>query len=220
MNRASLRAMTQTLMVQVPRQNEDAARALLMKAAEAEKVRVIREQTARSGVAPTLEVVVDGKRGAPFASVAADGMILLEWGYVREVAFAALQALRKAGPRESGDWGRTLTILSDGIQVNAAAYIPHLAREVHVVATQPYARRLEIGKTKRGDPFVLDDEDYKLVERTALRLRSVYRQVAKVAFAYVDLNDAWQLTNRAARAGKGGGQVRYPAVQITGWQVQ
>lgn len=216
--RAQLRAMQETLTVQVPRQNAEAARALLARTAEAERRRVLVEQTARAGIAPTLATVVDGRRGADPASVRPDGMILLEWGYVREVATAALESLRRAGPRESGDWALTLAVLADGVEVDAAT-IPHAAKLVHIVATQPYSRRLEIGKTRAGDPFVLDDDDYRLIWSTAMRFRRLYAEVARVAFTYVNLVKAYQLSNRSARAGKGGGDVRYPAMTIQGWQV-
>jgi hypothetical protein len=162
--------------------------------------------------------VVDGRRGADPVSVKPDGYILLEWGYVREVAQAALEALRKAGPRETGDWALTLAVLADGAETDERS-IPHMARLVHIVATQPYSRRLEIGKTRRGDPFVLDDDDYRMIERTALRMRRIYAEVATIAFTYVDLDSAYALSNRTARAGKRGGHVRYPAMTIQGWQV-
>lgn len=219
MDRAQLRAMHQTLTVQVPAQNAAAARAAMVRVAQAEQRRVRGEQSGRAGIAPTQETVVDGRRGAPVESVRADGYILIEWGYVREVALVALQALRAAGPDVAGDWKSTLAVLADGTGIDPAR-IPHAAREVLVVATVPYARRLEIGKTKRGDPFVLDDEDYRLLERTAKRLHRQYRQVAKIDFTYVDLEGAYSLTNRSARRGRGGGQVRYPAIRIVGWQVQ
>jgi len=210
--------MTQTLTVAVPRQNAEASRALLARTAEAERRRVLTEQTNRAGIAPTLATVVDGRRSADPASVRPDGYILLEWGYVREVATVALDALRAAGPRDSGEWTASLVALADGVQVDPGA-IPHMAREVLIVAPTPYARRLEIGKTKRGDPFVLDDQDYRMLERTHQRMRRVYRQVAQVDFTYVALQGAYQLTNRSARAGRGGGEVRNPAIRIRGWQV-
>lgn len=218
MNRQQLAAMTQTLTVAVPRQNEAASRALLIRIAETERRRVVAEQTARAGVSPTLQTVVDQRRGADIASVRPDGTILLEWGYVREVATAALDALRAAGPRDRGEWIASLVALADGVEVAPNA-IPHEASEVLIVAPLPYARRLEIGKTKRGDPFVLDDEDYRLLERTHQRLRRVYRRVAQIEFTYTALEGAHQLTNRGARAGQGGGQVRNPAIRIRGWQV-
>ena len=216
--RTQLRAMQETLTVSVPRMNAEASRDLLARTAETEKRRVIAEQTARAGVAPTLATVVDGQRGAAPAAVRPDGYILLEWGYVREVALVALDALRKAGPRVEGLWADSLTVLADNAEVEPAA-IPHMAQMVHIVAPVPYARRLEIGKTRRGDPFVLRDDDYRLVERTALRLRAIYRQVATVAFTYIALAGGYQLSNRSARAGRGGGDVRYPAITIRGWQV-
>jgi hypothetical protein len=217
-NRQQLAAMTQTLTVAVPRQNAEAARALLVRTAEAERRRVLTEQTSRAGIAPTLATVVDGRRNADPASVQPDGYILLEWGYVREVATAALEALRAAALRASGDWERSLVALADGVKVEPAA-IPHEAREVLIVAPTPYARRLEIGRTKRGDPFVLDDQDYRLLERTHQRLRRVYRRVAQIDFTYVALESAYQLSSRTARAGAGGGHVRNPAIRIRGWQV-
>lgn len=217
--RAQFQAMQETLRVAVPRANAEAARELLADAAQRERARVIAEQSGRAGIAPTGETVVDGVRGGEPERVRPDGYILLEWGYVREVALVALVALRQAGPRVEGIWADSLAILADGAEVEPRA-IPHDAREIHIVATTPYARRIEIGRTKRGDPFVLDDSDYRLIERTARRIAPLYRQIATVRFAYVDLADAYSLSNRTARTGRRGGQVRYPAMRITGWQVE
>jgi hypothetical protein len=217
-SRAKLTAFAETLQVDVRGMQDQAARQLLTRTAEDVQARIVAQGTARGGVAPTAAQVVDGRRGAPLESVRADGRILLEFGYVREIALAVLEALRQARPRDQGDWANGLVILSDGVEVEAAQ-IPHMARAVKVVATVPYARRLEIGKTRRGDPFVLDDGDYQLVERTAKRMRRIYRAVADVDFTYVDLRDAYQVRNASARRGRGGGQVRYPAASIIGWQV-
>jgi hypothetical protein len=219
MNRESLAAFRQTLTVTVPAQNAALARRMMAETAERERARVIAAQTARGGVAPTTATVVDGRRGADFESVRPDGTILIEFGYVREVATRCYEALAQAAPRDEGHWLVGLKVLVDGVEREEGQPIPHMARDVKLVATVPYARRLEIGKTSFGDPFVLDDEDYRLVERTARRMAKFYAEVAQVTFAYIDLRGAHQLTNAGARAGKGGGQVRYPAIVITGWQV-
>lgn len=216
--RAQFQAMQTTLEVAVPRMHAEAAREALAEAASRERARVLSEQGARAGIAPTDAIVVDGVAGGDPERVRPDGYILLEFGYVREVALVVLGALRHAGPVVKGIWSDTLTILADGAETDPRR-IPHHARDIHVVATTPYARRLEIGKTRRGDPFVLDDSDYRLLERTARRVATLYRQVAKVEFTYVDLAEAYALSNRTARTGRGGGQVRYPAVRIAGWQV-
>jgi hypothetical protein len=211
MDRRQLAAMTQTLQVTVPAKNAAAAKALLAQTAQQEKARVIAQQTARGGIAPTLSQIVDQVRGAPLSAVRPDGTILLEWGYVREVALVAIAALRQAGPRVTGEWANSLVVLADDAQVAPEA-IPHAARWVHVGATVPYARRLEIGRTRRGDPFVLDDDDYRLIERTAMRMKSRYARVAAIKFTYL------QLQGGRTRAEKL--DLRYPAIEIRGWQVR
>lgn len=218
-DRRQLAALTTTLRVQVPRQNAEAARTLLAETAEAERARVLREQRNRAGVTPSTAHAVDGRRGADFRSVRPDGMILLEFGYVREIAARAAEELIKAGPRNSGAWAAGIVVLVNDAETEPGAEIPHDAANVALVSTVPYARKLEIGHTKDGFPFILDDEDYRLVERTAQRLRSIYAGLADVRFNYIDLEGAWKLKTINPRTGRTGGVVRYPAIFIRGWQV-
>jgi hypothetical protein len=132
--------MQETLTVGVARMNADAARQLLVSTARAEQARVIREQTSRGGTPPSLQTIVDNRRGARIEQVRPDGTIVLEWGYVREVAVAALAALTEAGPQDAGDWKRSLVILADNVEVEPTR-IPHEARDVKLGNRQDAPRR-------------------------------------------------------------------------------
>lgn len=207
----------------------------LRRLAETERVRILREQKQRSGATPTDAVIVDGRRGAPIAQ--AEQLVVIEFGYLREVARDVMLAVIAASPHRSGDFGRGFVMMVDGAQVESLGAITDATREVVIVNTRPFARRLEIGKRKNGQPFVISAEP-KFVSRTALAMQARFGNVAKIQFNYFDISDAYSLkrghrgrsvaykqdrrssghragqASRAVGAVAAGGQVRYPGIRI------
>jgi hypothetical protein len=210
------------------------ARALLHKTAHEERARVLREQRQRAGVMPTDIAIPDGHRGAPIEQAQAE--VVIEYGYLREVALAVLTALIQASPKRTGDFARGWVILLDGVEIEALDAITHASREVVVVNTRPYARRLEVGKDADGKPFVINAE-YKFIERTAIAMRRRFGNVAQLWFNYFDLAAPYILKggggrrvaykqnrrssghragqeSRVVGAGRRGEAMRYPGVRI------
>jgi len=191
---------------------------------QAERDRVVAEQTARSGgIPPALEaMVVDRQRGASLDAVKADSTVLLDWNYLREAATVVRDDLIQHGPQLKGDWQRGIIVLYQGAQIEPEA-LPPDARECRVVASVIYSRMLEVGKRDDGRPFSV--RGFGLVQERAIQLRRRLANIARVAFNYVDLEDAPEISRgaqirtrfvrgvrRAESRRRGETRVRYPAI--------
>ena len=215
-SRTALRGFINTLQVNVADRNAKEASALLARVAADERDRVLAEQRARSGLAPRYRQIVDGVEDAPLALVRPDGVIVFAWQYLAEIVRDTHEALIRRSPRDSGAYIAGLIILVDGQEAGIET-IDADTRAVHIVASVPYARRLEVGKRKAGGPFVLQVPSH-IVEETAIVARRLAGNLASFSFTYVDLSDAYALRRRSGhrrRAGRIQSDVRYPAILIT-----
>lgn len=207
------------------RQKEN-ARLALVATARSEEARVIREQSARSGgIAPTLTRIVDGRRGGNYEAVRENGVIILQWKYLREIAAVAMARLKARAPEVHGDYKRGLKLfVGDREGALSAGGLPASASNITVVATAPYSRRLEIGKDKDGGPFVVQVAPH-IVQETATLLAQDYRSVANVRFGYEDIEGPAAGRARAARtratdrAGRRAARaqevaLRFPAIRV------
>lgn len=202
-------------------------------AVETEKQRVISEQTARSGgMAPELTVVVDGRPGGSLAGIRHDSTVVLDWNYLREATDAAVHYLQIKGPIRSGDWRKSIVALINGEEWEIDKPIPANIQSAVVVVTVPYARRLEVGRTRNGRPFVVQVEQH-FVEHVSMLLNQRLRDLATFTFGYIDLDNAHELTGqwrhrrvfkrgqfshfaatKRRRSGQVETHVRYPAIMI------
>lgn len=205
---------------------KDGARRAMVATAYAEEARVIREQRARSGgIAPTLTRLVDGRRGAAYETVRENGVIILQWRYLREIAAVAMARLKARAPETSGDYKRGLKVFADDAEATLSARgIPESTRRVTMVATVPYARRLEIGKREGGGAFVIQVAPH-IVAETAQFLARDYRGVATIRFVYEDVQGpaagrsraaATRAASRADRRSARAQEVamRFPAIRV------
>lgn len=219
----SMRAYVQQVGV---RQRENAREALIA-TAHSEERRVIAQQKARSGgIAPTLTRIVDGRRGAAYETVRENGLIILQWGYLREIAAMALARLRARAPERSGEYKAGLKLFVGDTEAGlSAGGIPASSNAFTVVATAPYSRRLEIGKSKDGGPFVVQVAPH-IVAETAQFLSRDYRGVASVRYVFEDVQGpgagasrqaAVRGANRGDRraARRAAAALRYPAIRVT-----
>ena len=215
---------------------DETARQALHRVARQEKAEVLTRQTARAGIAPTTETIADGVRGAPIE--AAENLIIIEYRYLREVVSAILAALQARSPKRSGRYAASFAILADGVEISGPLAIQHDTREVVIVNTQPYARRLEIGKSQDGSPFVVQVPD-RIVTNVALEARARFANFVRIRPTFLALDGGYSLTqgtkgryvaysqdrrSAGARAGKAGRHLggskagtvmRYPGMRIT-----
>jgi len=220
-------ARMRAFVTQVGVAQKENARLALVATARGEEARVIREQRARSGgIAPTLTRIVDGRRGASYETVRANGVIILQWSYIREIVQVAVSRLKARGPEQAGDWKKSITVFADDAPVSPTN-IPALADFIQIAPTVPYSRRLEIGEREDGKPFVISALPH-LVEEAATFLRKDYAGVAVVKHSYVQFDAStggateWRAAYRRTlqresnrrRAHAQTAELRYPAIQI------
>lgn len=190
----ALQAWARELTVNVQALNAQAARELLVKTARDERDRVLREQTARSGgIAPLYRQVVDGIEDAALEQVRADGVIVFGWNYAPEITQDTIYALAGRSPVRSGQYVASFEIAVDDLYSAALSDITINTREIRIIATAPYSRRLEVGKDKDGNPFVKQVAPH-IVEETMIVQRALLGSIAEFEFGYSDIPGAWELS--------------------------
>jgi hypothetical protein len=191
MSRESLAALRRVLTIEWPQANEREAKRFLIERAKADNERMVREQTARAGIKPGVTAYANTPGNTNLDSVRLPGPIVHQYDYRREIVEVALDALIKASPRIKGDYIANHRVYLNGNRVES---LPHMLPEdavIFIANPVPYARRIEIGKTKSGRDFVLQvpNRIYERVAKQVLARR--YGNVARITFNYVDLPDAY-----------------------------
>lgn len=205
--RAAFKAFSERVTVDARKQSEEFAKRQLIQVAEEVRDRVLREQTARAGIAPTYRQYVDGREGAPLQAVKPIGTVVFEWDYVREIASQAIKLLRDAGPEVEGDWKKSIAAFADDVEIDPET-IPARARSVVILPTVIYARYLE-----RVENF--SAKGFGLVAHIALDLKRLYRQVARVDFTYSSLGHEEVAAAEARMKGARKEQaMRYPTILV------
>lgn len=222
-----LQAFRQTITVHWPQATEQQARALLVRTAREGIAEIVGRQSA-DGVPPGVTVYANRPGNPNIETVKLPGPIVALFDYRRKIAAEALLALIKASPVVSGAYRDSHTLFLNGAPV--AGRLPELGPqdELMITNTVPYARRIEIGKTKSGRPFVrqVPPRIYETVAGQMTRRGGI---LVNVRFAYVSLPGGFVARGRLSshygvRDARGGlrlrkrpqqsGAIRYPALFI------
>ena len=102
--------------------------------------------------------------------------------------------MQERSPRVSGRYIRGHRLFIDGGEF-IGKDIPVGAEEYTFINTVPYARKIEIGKTKSGRAFVLQVPN-RIYERTAKDARRRVGNSVDVKFTYTSLSGAASRGNR------------------------
>lgn len=229
MTRASLEAFRRKITVDWPAQQERAAKAHLIATARTGHARIMREQEARAGYKPDWDAYANRPGNTILESVVLPGPIVFRYRYHREIVSEAIKALRAASPFVSGTYVRSHEIFVDGVRVDELPRTMRTGAQIMIVNVAPYARRIEIGKTKAGRTFVIQVPD-RIYERAAQRMRSKYKNIGDIRFNYVDLPAGYiakgklsptygvktkgELITQRKRRQKAGVQIKYPAIFV------
>ena len=208
---SGLRTFNETFGVKVTEQNAELSKRLLIDTAEKVRDRTMAQQASRAGVRPAYAQIVDRRRDAPLQTVRPDGVIVFEWSYLREISSEAVRLLTERGPELKGDWKRSIPVFVDDTAASLSA-INERTRLVEVSPVIIYARRLEIGRDKKGGPFVVNAPPH-LVQETAKTLARFYRNVANIKHSFVQLAANTGDLKGSARA-RALAEIRFPAIQI------
>ncbi len=148
---------------------------------------------------PPLTVTVDGRKNAPLDSVKPNGgTIIAEWELIESVLAWIGDELVKRSPRVSGDYIKGHTLFVDGLEVRPGGRIPP-GEEYVFTNTVPYARKLEVGKTKSGRAFVIQVPN-RIYEHTAKDARSMFRDQADIRFAFREFVGGYRLKRSVGRS--------------------
>lgn len=196
---AALQALRRTVTVDWRAAAAAQAKALLLRTAREGHARIMREQAARAGVIPEWDAYANSPGNTSLETVRLPGPIVYRYRYRREILLIARELLRSNSPVESGEYRNGHFFLVNGLLTDKLPAQIAETDEVGVTNIVPYARRLEVGKTKSGRAFVLRVEP-RIYERVAKRmLVPRYGRVADIEFGYVTLPNAYVVTGGLQR---------------------
>lgn len=154
-------------------------------------------------------VTVDGRANASLETVKVNGgVIIAEWDIFFDVLVWIYQELVRRSPRISGDYIRGHRLFADGSEI-AATSTPPPASEYTFLNLVPYARKIEIGKTKTGRDFVIQVPN-RIYDGVAKDARSRFGNIATIRFSYREPANGYRVRNRR---GKQAG-LRVPAIIV------
>ncbi len=143
------------------------------------------DETNRSvlGRVPPRTVTVDGNRGAALETVKpVGGSIITEWELIGDVMIWIGQTLRDRSPVASGRYRDSHTLFADGREVPLGTVVPQFEEAVFLNPL-PYARKIEIGKTRSGRDFVVSVPN-RIYERTAKDAKARFGNMASIRMDY------------------------------------
>ena len=163
------------------------ARSAMLAAFAAETIEEAKAQNKQVlGVVPPHEIYVDGREGAPLASVKPDGTIRAEFQLVNEALAWISTQLQMHSPVLTGHYASSHELFADGVDTENPNAAPP-AEEYVFLNTQPYARKIEgyrglAGVVHRAPSSPqAPDGVYQAVATLAQRR---FGNVAKITFSY------------------------------------
>ncbi len=167
------------------------------------------------GKVPPYKTTVDGREGAPFESVNLNGgSIITEFQLDTGALLWIAKTLVDRSPSHSGRFKQGWVLLADGSQTTwptDGGNIPP-AETYAFINLEPYARKIEIGKTKAGRAFVIQVQN-KIAERTAKDAKSQFGRTVDIQFGYVAAVGGYRLQQNQIARHFEGGRVRHEPTQ-------
>ena len=135
------------------------------------------------GRVPPKTITVDGRKNAALESVKpSGGSIITEWELIGDVLIWIGNALRDRSPVVSGAYRDAHTLFADGTEVEIGGNVPQ-AEEYVFLNPLPYARKIEVGKTRSGRDFVVQVPN-RIYERTAKDAGKRFGNLASIKMSY------------------------------------
>lgn len=202
---AALDRIRRVVTVDWPNGQERGAKALLIRTARSGH-QAIMADASNKGLAPTWDAYANSPGNKDIDSVRLPGPIVYTYRYLSDLIQVALDELREKSPVLSGNYVRSHTLFVNGSPVEVAPKTLKAGDQIYIANPVPYARKIELGKTKAGRAFVIHASPH-LYERVAKSLASRYRGQAKISFGFVDLGSYALQHNQASRSFLPGGRV-------------
>ena len=192
----ALQAFRRTVTVAWPQHAQGEAKKLLVATARSGHAKIMSEQSARAGFPPEFDAYANTPGNPNLDSVVLPGPIVYRYRYAREMITVALEELRKASPVVSGDYRNGHVLFVDGVPVSGVPAQLKAGQDLMISNPVPYARRLEVGLTTSGRPFVIQvpPRIYERVLKGILIPR--YRNVARLSLDYAEIPPAYVIKGR------------------------
>lgn len=143
------------------------------------------------GAVPPKKVTVNGRENEALINIPPDrGVIVAEYRLVDDVLAWIMQTLRERSPVISGDYRKGHRLFADDTEVDADN--PPLASRYAFFNLVPYARKIEVGKTKSGRDFVIQVEN-KIYARTYQDAKAKFGNVAKITTGFASTPNSYRL---------------------------
>jgi hypothetical protein len=177
-----------------PKEMQADAKAVLISVAQTGHLKIMRD-AATQGLEPTWEAYANSPGNSDLQSVKLPGPIVYNYRYLSELIQFALDELRRQSPVVSGAYRDSHTIyVNDAPQGTTIPKTIRPGDRIFISNPVPYARRLEVGRTKGGErPFLISVPNriyYRVTEMTKVEGKGR----AQVSMGFVDLG-AWTLKN-------------------------
>jgi hypothetical protein len=145
------------------------------------------------GVVPPRTITVNGHEDEDLAHVVPpdSGIIIDEYRLVEDVLAWIMMTLKARSPVISSEYRDSHKLLADDAVVEDPDN-PPVASRYTFFNSVPYARRLEVGKTKSGRDFLISVPN-RIYERTADDAKARFGNVAKISKGFVTASDAYRL---------------------------
>lgn len=208
---ANFRGFVQNLTVNVKGLTDDAAVAAMVRTATDAKARVLNGTPKPSGY----RQIVDQVEGAPLQAVRPDGVIIFSWQYLGQVVQDIYEALVARSPIVSGRYVSGIEVIADG-EMSAPDADFSTAKQIIIVATVAYSRKLEVHLRKDSRPFVVQVPPH-IVQDTADAAVRMYGDLAAIEFNYVEISNPYMLRTNIShrrRHGRTVTNMEYPAIII------
>lgn len=171
-------------------------------AEEIAKVRVAnRAVTGRDG---PYEVAVDGKAGAPLASVRPDGVIVANFELLSGVLEWIGSELLRESPVLTGQYARSHRLFLDGVEHDPSAPLSTDFASAVFVNLMPYARKIERGLSGQAPDGV-----YQGLAAVASKR---FGNIARIRFSYQTLEPSRRGSSRAEK--QAAQDSRQPAIVV------
>lgn len=192
----SLQALRQTITIGWKGLTEEQAKRHLINTARQGVEGILNEQISTVGVRPSAVVYANMLGNMNLESVKLPGPIIAIFDQRAAIVKMALQELRDASPIQSGLYRNSHIILLNGTQVETLPANLSATDQIVLTNPVPYARRVEIGKTKAGRDFTISVPNRIFERVTKNKLLPRFRNVADISFGYIELSGAYKIKGR------------------------
>ena len=147
-------------------------------------------------------IYVNGVETDSIGALNPTDIVYIKSAGLKDIAKEALSVLRAQAPVVSGEYRNSFVALVDLSPVPVDD-IDASVEEIIITNTTLYSRRLEVGHSADGTPFVVHSSP-NIIEGTSTALAVTYAEEALITFMYVDLRNYGSITFPAIRIRKNG----------------